>query len=443
MAVNMTAQSIAVGDNWTKAGNDYVGSSPNGVTFPYDSTREVVAGAYHVDPVSGSDANNGILVADGGTGAWATINTNLATLTAGDTLYLREGTHPVTLQDMKFGYNDGTVGNLIEITSYPSEQPVIDCQGTIWIDRFDQKDYWKFSHFKIINYITAIEIGQDIASTNCEFYSILAETNVGGDNVGFIRWLQGTDINIDRVKTVYTGLSQPHLNTGGIYINNPSGANTGVIDHYESYGFPQGIYFKHGKPDELAYSSKIVVKNSFITETTRNCIGYNPASVLFENSIFTETVDLSADDGGSAADWNVFDHCTLYGGVYLRNNADAGDVTYAGAQNNKFADCIILARFRIGEDASVTSDSDYNLIAPSIIEHTFIASPQSSTAVDLAGWRTFNSSDANSIEATPVFNEATPINIADFALASGSGLNAASDGADMGADVNKVGVMGL
>ena len=32
MAVNMTAQSIAVGDNWTKVGNDYVGSSPNGAT---------------------------------------------------------------------------------------------------------------------------------------------------------------------------------------------------------------------------------------------------------------------------------------------------------------------------------------------------------------------------------------------------------------------------
>ena len=32
MSVNMTAQSIAVGDNWTKVGNDYVGSSPNGAT---------------------------------------------------------------------------------------------------------------------------------------------------------------------------------------------------------------------------------------------------------------------------------------------------------------------------------------------------------------------------------------------------------------------------
>lgn len=30
MSVNMTAQSIAVGDNWTKVGNDYVGDQPNG-----------------------------------------------------------------------------------------------------------------------------------------------------------------------------------------------------------------------------------------------------------------------------------------------------------------------------------------------------------------------------------------------------------------------------
>ena len=32
MAVNMTAQSIAVGDNWTKVGNDYVGDNPTGDT---------------------------------------------------------------------------------------------------------------------------------------------------------------------------------------------------------------------------------------------------------------------------------------------------------------------------------------------------------------------------------------------------------------------------
>ena len=33
LSVNMTSQSIAVGDNWVKVGNDYVGSSPNGATI--------------------------------------------------------------------------------------------------------------------------------------------------------------------------------------------------------------------------------------------------------------------------------------------------------------------------------------------------------------------------------------------------------------------------
>ena len=32
MSVNMTTQVVAVGDNWTKVGNDYIGSSPNGAT---------------------------------------------------------------------------------------------------------------------------------------------------------------------------------------------------------------------------------------------------------------------------------------------------------------------------------------------------------------------------------------------------------------------------
>ena len=38
MAVNMTAQSIAVGDNWTKVGNDYVGSAPNGAGLLFTPT---------------------------------------------------------------------------------------------------------------------------------------------------------------------------------------------------------------------------------------------------------------------------------------------------------------------------------------------------------------------------------------------------------------------
>ena len=38
MAVNMTSQSIAVGDNWTKVGNDYVGSSPNGAGLLFTPT---------------------------------------------------------------------------------------------------------------------------------------------------------------------------------------------------------------------------------------------------------------------------------------------------------------------------------------------------------------------------------------------------------------------
>lgn len=409
--------------------------------FPYDSSRSVVSGAYHVDPINGSDSNNGILVADGGTGAWATINANLATLSAGDTMYLREGTHSVTLLDMKFGYSNGTLGNLIEVTSYPGEAPVIDCQGTNWIDRFDQKQYWKFSHLKIINYITAIETSQDLASTNIEFYSILGETNVGGDNVGLFRLLQGTTFDMDRVKTVYTGVSQPHLNTGGIYINDPGGTVVGTINHYESYGFPQGIYFKHGKDNETAYNSRVIVKNSFVTNTTRNPIGSNCTSVLFDNCIIKENMYLSAADGGSAGDWNIFDHCTLYGGINLRNNADVGDAQ-PGAKNNKFVDCIVLDMFRVGQDASVTADSDYNLYESGIIEYDFISSPQSSTPATLAEWRVQNSSDSNSVEGSPTFSVSPPVEIADFSLAPASvGENSASDSSDIGADVTLIGVL--
>ena len=44
MAVNMTAQSIAVGDNWTKIGNDYIGDAPNGGYTPL-LTEDFAGGA--------------------------------------------------------------------------------------------------------------------------------------------------------------------------------------------------------------------------------------------------------------------------------------------------------------------------------------------------------------------------------------------------------------
>lgn len=394
--------------------------------FPYDSTRTVIAGAYHVDPVNGSDTNNGILVADGGTGPWQTINTNLATLVAGDTMYLREGTHTVTSINMKFGHNDGTAGNLIEVTSYPGEEPLIDCSGdTTWL-RFQNLDYWKFSHLKLTNYISAWEVGEDVTVNNCEWYSIQGDTALGGDNVGLIKMREASNFSVDRVKVTLTvDQATVHQNTGGLYHIDNNDSMSGTYNRVEAYGFPSGIYFKHGFGTIASHTGNITVSNSFFYNCNRNAIGYNPAGVKFENCIFHTDVNLSEADGGEAGDWNWFDHCTFYANANLRDQL-------TGATNNKFTNNIITT-LDIKGSSSVTSDSDYNLFVNNIED--------GATSRTLASWQTANSSDANSLQGTPTYAGSDFSLIASYALAGGSaGEDAASDSSDIGVDVASVGI---
>ena len=403
--------------------------------FPYDSSRSIAAQPKYVAATGGSDTTG-----DGSIGSpWATINASLPKLVAGDTLYLRGGTHSVSSYNFRFNVNDGTAGNYITVTSYPSEEPIIDCGGSSWIN-MDLTDYWQFTHLKVVDYVTAFDCAENAPyPLSPKFISIEGETAYGGDNVGLIKLRGGNDYEVDKVKVSLTvDPSTVHQNTGGIYIIDSSGVGTGSINRLETYDFRSGIYYKHGAGDLASNTQHITVSNSAFFGSTRTAVGYNCEGVLFDNCIFGTGLRLAEADGGEAGDWNWFDHCTFLGRPYLSSQNQSAQ---AGAKNNKFTDCIFDAGLRVGQLGSVTSDSDYNLFTPSSIEHTFIESPQSSVSVDLAGWRTFNSSDANSVEGTPTFVGAGDV-IANYALQTGSaGENAASDGSDIGADVTLIGAL--
>ena len=401
--------------------------------FPYDSSRSIAAQAKFVAATGGSDSNDGSIGSP-----WATINASLPKLVAGDTLYLRGGTHSVSSYNFRFNVNDGTAGSYITVTSYPGEEPVVDCGGSSWIN-MDLSDYWQFTNFKVIDYVTAFDCAENAPYPQSpKFISLEGETAYGGDNVGFIKLRGGNDYEVDKIKVTLTvDPATVHQNTGGIYIIDSSGTGTGTLNRIETYNFRSGIYYKHGAGDLSSNTQHITVAKSAFFGSTRTAVGYNCEGVLFENCIFGTGFRLAEADGGEAGDWNWFDHCTFLGLPYLSSQNQSSQ---AGAKNNKFTNSIFNAGLRVGQLGSVTSDSDYNLFVPSSIEHTFIESPESSTSVDLAGWRTFNSSDANSVEGTPTFVGTGDV-IANYALDTGSaGENASSTGTDIGADVTQVGV---
>lgn len=415
--------------------------SGSGATFPFDATRAIVPGSYYVSP-TGSDANDGLSEST----PWQTPNYALVNLPAGKTLYLMDGIHsPGSTLDMKFAGNNGTAQNRITVTSLPGHEPVISLTGmATWLN-FDNKNYWTWEYLDFVDFADAIHIAQDATMNGLEFRSLRGTTGRGGDNIGLLSFHDATrtpGVILDRIKCELTvAPATVHNNTSGIYFKR-STDSVFTMTNCEMINYPKGLYFKHGYALQASHTGNGVVRDCIFRGALLTPAGYNCSGVLFDNCIFEGAPEtISEADGGSAGDWNWFRHCTFKHGVRLTNQADAGDTTYPGAKNNKFTDCINLVEFRVGTLASVTSDSDYNLFAPNIIAHSWVATPSSQTDVTLAGWRAFNGSDANSIEGTPSFAGADFTLVDSYALAVGSvGKGAASDATDMGADVSAIGV---
>jgi len=79
-----------------------------------------VAGAFYVAP-NGSDSNPGTKEQP-----WATIQHAADTLTAGQTVYIRGGTYPISTRIVT--KNSGTADKWITFAAYPGEQPVIEAK---------------------------------------------------------------------------------------------------------------------------------------------------------------------------------------------------------------------------------------------------------------------------------------------------------------------------
>jgi len=99
------------------------------------NSQELVSGAFYVDKELGADSNDGRAIGEGGSGPWRTIQHAAQTISAGQTVYIREGIYtepePIEGSTKYWGIrpaNDGAAGDRIRFLAYPGERPVIDME---------------------------------------------------------------------------------------------------------------------------------------------------------------------------------------------------------------------------------------------------------------------------------------------------------------------------
>lgn len=415
------------------------GTSGGSSTFPYDDTRAIASSPKYVAATGGSDGNDGSIGSP-----WATVNHALQQLLAGDTLYLRSGTHLVSSLNLNGLASDGTAINRVEVTSYPGEEPVIDMQSGDWLN-LDTVDYWDFSHLSFINGGQAFQLkASGVGGTNNRFLYLDGDINTipgGGVNFGFIHVDGGVEVAntvIDHCKSTWSGVGDyANDNAGGFYFRRIDG-NDGAaltVSNIETHGFRTPVLYKSGDDTITSSTGNFSISNSFFYYSgAGSAHRVNPSGIHYDDCIFASNLAMPEANGFPGGDWNTFNHCTFMNGLTMGGDTQSGD-NLPGSQNNKFTNSIINGAFTLsGASSSITSDSDYNAFKANTISNKGVSET-------LAQWQTSNSSDANSVEGTVTFTGGDAATIGYYALQAGSvGKGAASDAKDMGADTALVGV---
>lgn len=419
----------------------------NAPTFPYTDQGDLGNGRF-VHPVTGSDTTG-----DGSAGnPWQTIAHGGAQLTAGQTLYLRQGTHNVTAPISMLGWNSGTSGNEITVAMYPGETGTINFSGNVGFTDPRFLSYWRFRNLRVENYQSAWDIGLNGSCDNFHWEYIDGYTDVGGDNRGMIFWSGDgpiTNNSADRCRATWTGGVFGGLegNTGGVYIGQEAVSTTWsiVIDHFETHGFSKGLFFKIGPNRNItAHEGNTIIRNSFFNDSQNWDFGSNQYASLFEHNIFRGRVYSCENNGFAGGMWNRYIHCTFLDeteGLQLYDNSgdpmDGGlrtDGTTVESSRETYLRNCLIGYLRVSALSSVRTGSDYNCFIQNIDD--------AGTSRDIASWRSANGTDANSVQGTPTFAGSDFGVISSYEITGGAGYQTSEGGANAGADISRVGIYG-
>lgn len=288
-------------------------------------------------------------------------------------------------------------------------------------------------------------VGYTRSATNFTLKNSVVTVGAASDNAGVVyaRSETANYITVENCKIQGEGPDAGSGNTSGIWVDRLQYA---TFKNNEIYNVQTGIYFKHS--NARTPGTGPTIENNYIHDCGRAAIliAFNYGTVrnnLFVNANVVSGMDGGTGSGGTGSDYNTFNHNTFYNSQWRSYcPSSAGD---SGATNNTVTNNVFYGRafgpeFESPECAeNMYLTTNYNLYpTPTAVAHR-------SENYTLANWRTLTGGDADSLSATPFFVGAkSPVTVADYALAAGSpGLEAASSGGDMGADVEFVAVRAM
>ncbi len=286
------------------------------------------AATYYVS-TTGNDSNPGTKVEP-----WKTLSYAFPKLLAGDTLYMRGGTYPVSTT-LTMGYRGrGTIDNPITISSYPGETAVIDGQYTVRGSEGNHIIYLKNKDHLIL---------KDFTITRSPYFGIIA---ADADNI------------------IISNLTITHCRASGIFLiraNNCKVVNNEVNECTE-WGQDESISIAASNHVEVAYNhvhhngnngnmnaDKDYHWNGIGIDIKNGC---NYIDVHHNHVHDVESNGIYIDARGNTSNINIFNNlvynCSVRGnGITMANEAPAEDrVEHINIYNNIVYNC--MNGFNIG-----------------------------------------------------------------------------------------------
>lgn len=422
---------------------------PAGHTASYDDTVQTGSHVYHIDPVGGDDSDDGSAA-----NPWQSVDKVLGSFSPGDIIYLRAGTH-------SFGSgthaltSSGNSSDYILLRGYPGEVARLDTTGGSFDSDgngpviFTGADYWWLDWLVIDTDYQSFG-GQ--SGSNWKVTRIIQPeaSSSGTDNAGLFKLNRPAVNNWLFEDCEINGYPAAQHNCAAFYMREPQQVKLRYCTLRHATGSASGPvvqYKERQSPDPVLASEHALWEYCYIdgndAGSSRGCYEFSCNKTIFRHCIFAGEQFNDVNGGFDPLCWdNRFEHCTFYrtsGTSFMLSIKQLPSDSRSG-QDNQIHNCLFdNCKIRIFPFSSPNAHNtvmDYNMYITGSA-----AISEYGTDYSLAGWKTQNGGDANSIAASPTY--ATTVSLSDpstFALSSlSSGYQAGSDGLDMGADAANVG----
>jgi len=388
---------------------------------------------------------------------WKSIEPACYQLEPGDILYIRGGVYTGEDNigiDFKYHSKHATPDDPIIIKAYPGEQAVIDAEQNGRVFEIQNVDWMVIDSIEFRNSPHShIRLGWDVEANNitiknCRFSGI--DYWIGNNPAAIYVAPSTNDLSIHDCSFIGDGTDT----TGHGVIMFGVGGMIRVFNN-EFRGVQSGVLVKH-RNDE---GSVTRVYNNYVRDTIGVGIFLNTDDGIIENNLIVNSssygIKIFEGMGHNAGDNNFISHNTIancHGGIKLQRPMDGDpgatntrvfdNIIYESAVTCEFSNLIIWAYATSNEH---NTTSDYNCYYDS--DRTELIR-EINSCYTLEEWQFHSCSsyacqDEHSIQDNPQFiNSSGNLSVIDdFRLAPDSpGKESASDGTDMGMNMNPVGI---